>query len=139
MPSDRFNPFDIISSEQWNRSLNLLSRSLQELDPIQRTAALVFHYDGRIQNGGHSLYFDFPDSEDNQELIRALREVGALEQSRLLREACVLQKMESEADQDEVESIWATLAELDRNYHALRPDISELLVRYFTEHPSSFP
>jgi hypothetical protein len=113
---------------RWNECIKLLCRPLDGLDSIQRPAALVFHYDGRVRNGGQESHWDSPDADDD-ELLQALGSIGAYEQARVLAEARILKHRNAG---EEIE-------ELDRRYYRLRPDVPELLARYFDAHRESFP
>ena len=130
---------DKIEPERWNTCLNLLCRPLHDLDAVQRPAALVFHYDGRVQNGGHSSHFDSEDSAHDDDLIHALRAMGAHGQARVLTEARLLNREANETEEDEREPLWKMIGELDRQYHKARPTIEEVLVKYFHEHRDHFP
>lgn len=113
---------------RWNACIKLLGRPLSTLDAIQRPAALVFHYDGHVQNGGHEFHWDFPDVDD-AELLKALHDTGAHEQAKVFAEARILKRRNAD---EEIE-------ELDRRYYSLHPDIPEVLAKYFRAHRESFP
>ncbi|HXI54197.1 MAG TPA: hypothetical protein VNH84_21945 [Candidatus Saccharimonadales bacterium] len=125
MTGESHNSFE---PARWNACIKLLCRPIDSLDPVQRPAALVFQYDGRVQNGGHSSHWDSPNTDD-AELLEALRSVGAHEQARILAEARLLKRCNAS---EEIE-------ELDRRYYRLRPSIPEVLRRYFDTHRESFP
>jgi hypothetical protein len=112
---------------RWNACIKLLCRPLDGLDGVQRPAALVFHYDGRVQNGGHSSHWDSPDTDDD-ELLQALRGIGAHEQARIFAEARILKRRNASEETEE----------LDSRYYRLRPSIQEVLARYFDAHRESF-
>ena len=122
---------------RWNACIKLLCRPLDSLDAVQRLAALAFHYDGRVQNGGHSSHWDSPDTDDDA-LLQALRGIGAHEQARILAEARILKRDADEAPGEERDSIWESIEELDRQYYQLRPGIPEVLARYFDAHRGNF-
>ena len=124
MNTESYKSFD---PSRWNECIKLLCRPIDTLDAVQRPAALVFHYDGRVQNGGHSSYWDSPDRDDN-ELFQALRVIGAHEQAKIFAEARIVKRRNAS---DEIE-------ELDRQYYRLRPSIPEVLARYFNSHRESF-
>jgi hypothetical protein len=128
-----------IEPARWNACLKLLCRPLDSLDAVQRPAALVFHYDGYMQNGGHSSFLDSALAAHHDELIQALRSLGAREQARIFAECRLLEREADEADPDEREPIWEVLADLDRRYYQVRPAIPEILARYFNDHADSFP
>ena len=124
MSTESYTSFDPV---RWNACIKLLCRPLDSLDAVQRPAALVFHYDGHVQNGGHSSHWDSPCADDD-ELLQALRSTGAHEQARILAEARILKRRNAS---EEIE-------ELDRRYYRLRPSIPEVLARYFDAHRESF-
>jgi hypothetical protein len=125
-----------MDANHWNACLELLSYPFDGLDPVRRTAAMVFYYDGQVQNGGHSLHFDF--KADEEELLRALEEMGAHGQARILAEARYLKRGADEGSEDEDYAAEA-IEDLDRRYYALEPDIPALLAAYFEAHPGEFP
>src|SRR5262245_50719333 len=94
-----------MDSERWNACIKLLCRPLGELDAVQRPAALAFHYDGRVQNGGHSSHWDAPNVDDD-ELLQSLRDIGANDQARLFAEACILKHEAEGITKVEQDSIW---------------------------------
>jgi hypothetical protein len=123
---------------RWNACLKLLCRPLESSDAIQRPAALVFHYYGRVQNGGHSSHWDSPNTDDD-ELLQALRCIGAHGQARILVEARLLKHDADEATEGGLDYLWESIEELDFQFCSLRPDIPELLARCFNAHAESFP
>src|SRR5437867_2517129 len=78
-----FRPLD---AQHWNACIALLSRPLEELNPVQRPAALAFHYYGRVMNGGHSLHFDYREDHLDRELLDALYIIGAHEYAAIFAE-----------------------------------------------------
>jgi len=128
-----------IDSARWNACVKLLCLPLDSLNAVQRPAALVFEYDGRVQNGGHTLYFDCHDKEHDIELIQALRTLGAHGQARILREARLLEREASNSRGDEKGYLWEMIEDLDMQYGRVVPDILEVLARYFNAHRESFP
>ncbi|HTB85676.1 MAG TPA: hypothetical protein VK742_18665 [Candidatus Sulfotelmatobacter sp.] len=112
---------------RWNACIKLLCRPLDTLDAVQRPAALVFHYDGRVQNGGHSSHWNSPDASDD-ELFQALRSIGAHEQAKIFAEGRILKRRNAS---EEIE-------ELDRRYYRLSPSVQEVLARYFDAYRESF-
>ena len=135
MNSDCLKSFD---PQRWNASLEILSRPLDSLDSIQRPAARVFEYYGRVMNGGHSLYFDVHGDSRDEELLQALRELGALGHARILAEVFFLCR-EAKRRKSEEDYVWESIEQLDMQFGQLRPDVPELLARYFLAHPESFP
>jgi len=92
-----------------------------------------------VQNGGHSAHFDSEQTAHDDALLQALNDMGAREQARILAEARILQCAADEASEDEQDSYWESIQDLDRRYYGLRPDIPEILARYFDAHRESFP
>ena len=133
--SECFNSF---TAERWNASLDILGRPLESLDAIQRPAARVFEYYGRVMNGGHSLHFDVHGDSRDEELLRALKELGAVSHARILAEAFCLRR-EGKRWRSEEDYVSESIEELDMQFGRLKPDIPELLARYFEAHPESFP
>ena len=124
--------------DQWNACLQILGRPINTLDSIQRSAALVFEYYGRVMNGGHSLHFDVHGDSPDEELLRALKELGAVGHGRILAEAYFLRR-EAKRKRGEEEYASESIEDLDLQFGRLSPDIPELLARYFKAHPGSFP
>jgi len=122
----------------WNACLEVLSRPLDSLDAVQRPAARVFEYYGRIMNGGHSLHFDVHGDSRDEELLRALRTLGADAHARILAEAFFLRR-EAKRSRSEDDYVSESIERLDMQFGRLSPDIPELLARYFQAHSESFP
>lgn len=122
----------------WNACLDVLSRPRDSLDVVQRPAARVFEYYGRVMNGGHSLHFDVHGDSRDEELLGALKALGAVGHARILGEAFFLRReaKHRKADEDYVSE---SIEHLDMQFGGLSPDIPELLARYFKAHPESFP
>ena len=140
MTSESYKRFE---AERWNACLKFLCRPLDDLDAIQRPAALVLNYYGRVMNGGHSSHFDGPEAALNEELLEALRLMGAKQHARILAEAIFLKRDAKRVDEEEIEEERAyaseTIEDLDMQFGRLKPDIPEFLARYFDAHPESFP
>jgi hypothetical protein len=124
---------------RWNAWVELLCCPLENLNAIQRPAALVFDYDGHVQNGGHSSHLDSLNAMYDDELLQALRAMGAHEQARILAEARILKREADEAAEDEQPVLWELIEALDVQYYRSRPNIPELLAKYFDAHRESFP
>jgi len=133
--SESYKSFD---PDRWNACLEVLGRPIDALDSIQRPAARVFEYYGRVMNGGHSLHFDVHGDSRDEELLRALKELGADGHARILGEAFFLRR-EAKCLRSEQDYASESIEDLDLQFGRLKPDIPELLARYFRSHPESFP
>jgi hypothetical protein len=125
-------------ADHWNACLKILSRSLDSLDSVQRPAARVFEYYGRVMNGGHSLHFDVHGDSRDEELLQALKSLGADRHARILAQAFFL-RGEAKRRRSEEDHASESIEQLDMQFGRLSPDIPELLARYFKAHPESFP
>jgi hypothetical protein len=132
-PSDRIEP------KRWSACIDLLCQPLEKLDAVQRLAALAFHYDGNVRNGGHSSHFDSPNATHDDELIQGLRNMEAREQARILAEARILNREANKAKEGEQEPLWEMIADLDQKFYRVRPNIEEILVKYFDANKTHFP
>jgi len=121
----------------WNACLKVLNGPLDSLNSVQRPAARVFEYYGRVMNGGHSLHFDVHGYSCDEELISALKTLGADGHARILAEAFFL-RSEAQHDRGEEDYVSESIEQLDMRFGRLTPDIPELLARYFKAHPGSF-
>ena len=135
MNSECFKSFD---PDHWNACLDVLNRPIDSLDSIQRPAARVFEYYGRVMNGGHSLHFDVHGDARDEELLHSLKTIGADRHARILAEAFFLRR-EGKGKSSEDDYVSESIEQLDMQFGRLRPDIVELLARYFKAHPESFP
>jgi len=52
-----------IGPDQWNACLEVLARPIDTLDAVQRPAAHVFEYYGRVMNGGMLLHIEFSEQD----------------------------------------------------------------------------
>ena len=124
--------------DHWNACLNVICRPFGTLDANQRPAALVFEYYGRVMNGGHESHFDAHGDARDQELLKALRDIGAAGHARILAE-CYFLCHEAKRSCGEEAYASEAIEDLDLQFGRLKPDIPELLARYFESHPESFP
>jgi hypothetical protein len=124
--------------DHWNACLEVICRPVETLDEIQRPAARVFEYYGRVMNGGHSLHFDVHGDSCDEELLHALKELRADRHARILAEAFFLRR-EAKRKKSNEEYAAESIEELDLQFGRLKPHIPELLARYFRAHPESFP
>ncbi len=127
-----------LDPNHWNACLDVLSRPLDSLDAVQRPAARVFEYYGRVMNGGHSLHFDVHGDSRDEELLRALKTLGADGHARILAQAFFLRR-EAKRGGSEEDYVSESIEQLDMQFGRVSPDIPELLARYFQTHPESFP
>jgi hypothetical protein len=125
-------------ASHWNACLKILSHPLDSLDAVQRPAARVFEYYGRVMNGGHSLHFDVHGDSRDEELLQALKSLGAERHARILAEAFFL-RGEAKRRRGEEDYASESIEQLDMQFGRLSPDIPELLARYFKAHPQCFP
>ena len=106
---------------RWNRFIDeICSKDLDDLSEIQKNAVLCFWYDGEVQNGGHSLYFDVCEESDHSRLTKALSAVGGGEAARIFEQAL------SEGEKDG----WS---EADEAYYRLSPSLCRRLMDYVEE------
>ena len=62
----------------WNRFIEELSNQpLSVLSPTQKTAVVAFGYDAEMNSGGHIGYFEWCPDVEPEELMVALKEIGA--------------------------------------------------------------
>src|SRR5215469_755802 len=125
-------------ADRWNACLEVICRPIATLNAIQRSAALVFEYYGRVMNGGHSMHFDARGDSPDPQLLQALRDIGAARHARILAE-CYFLRREAKRSRDDEDYASETIEDLDSQFGRLKPDIPELLARYFIAHPGNFP
>jgi hypothetical protein len=117
----------------------VLARPLEEIDSVQRPAALVFRYYGRVMNGGHSLHFDYHEDGFDDELLQALRLIApehAVIFAEVLRRHRRMGQLTEEEQLAEAEFIEF---DLDARFDRLEPDVPERLAEYIDAHADSFP
>lgn len=124
--------------DRWNACLAVICSPVATLDAIQRPAALVFEYYGRVMNGGHSSHFDARGDAPDPSLLQALRNIGAARHARILAE-CYFLRREARRSRGEEDYAAETIEDLDSQFGRLKPDIPELLDKYFASHLESFP
>jgi len=71
-------------------------------------------------------------------ILQALRDIGAAGHARILAE-CYFLRHEAKRSRGEEDYASETIEDLDLQFGQLKPDILELLTRYFESHPESFP
>lgn len=84
------------------------------------------------------MHFDVHGDSRDEELLRALKALGADAHARILAEAFFLRR-EAKRSSSEDDYVSESIEQLDMQFGRLSPDIPELLARYFTAHPESFP
>ena len=84
------------------------------------------------------MHFDVHGDSRDEELLRALKLLGADGHARILAEAFFLRR-EAKRSTSEDDYFSESIEQLDMQVGRLKPDIPELLARYFQAHPESFP
>jgi len=128
----------------WNAYVDILATEKYEiLSPIQRPAFLVFRYESEVQNGGHFQFFANQGTEYVVETVDALRQLGAICQMDILREANELfvskprQEIET-IDEFCKNALEGEFSSLDTRFYACSPSLQECLESYLNKHISSF-
>ena len=141
-------PQAAVDGEAWNAFIDLISRNeLQDLTPVQRIARLTWWYSSEVLNGGHDQYFGNNKHIDHWEVIPALVEIGAEQQSQLLVEVLdYYRKARTEMPDGYDEYIaWERnygyddqMRQFDSRFHDCRPEIDALLEAYLQQHEDHF-
>jgi hypothetical protein len=129
----------------WNGLVDMCAMEpLHAFTPVQRVAHLAFWYMSEVNNGGHFQYFCNQEHLDHQEVLAALRTIGAGTCTQILAEAITRQE---EADLDPPRTVLeyaeseaeAAMHELDRRYyeHGDR-EFHACLEAYLSNHESAF-
>lgn len=126
-------------ADRWNACIKIFARPIEELDDVQPPASLAFRYEGRVMNGGHSLHFDFRQKESNDELLDALKRIGAHQHARILAEAFFLRSNADRASEEERDHTSELIEDLDLAFCRLVPEMSEVIAKYIDAHPDNFP
>ena len=106
---------------------------------MQRPAALVFRYYGRVMNGGHSLHFDYREGELDDELLEALRSIAPEHSvifAEVLRRHRSMDQLTEEEQDAEAEFIET---QLDARFGLLKPGVPARLAEYIDANADSFP
>jgi hypothetical protein len=128
----------------WNEYVALLGGSVyRDLTPTQRPAHLVFWYENEVQTGGHLQYFENHGVERVDEVVSALRLLGADCQAEVLTRAV---KQYFSRPRTKIKSIeefvGAGLAgeynSLDHAFYACQPELPGLLEAYLKNHQAEF-
>lgn len=115
---------DALGGFAWNALVDICAMEpLASLTPTQRAASLAFWYMNEVNNGGHFQYFCNKEEFDQDEVLRALRDMGAAVCADILEQAIqrnieanvsrpqnVYEYVESEAE--------AAMGNLDQRYYA---------------------
>ena len=128
--------------ELWNACVDIVTRPIEALNSVQRVAAIVFTYHGRVMNGGHTLHFDARRTASDDELIAALKTIGATKNAALLAEANFLRRQADDDEEEESEREFAEEmieADIDPRFGRLERELNTLLKEYFLSHPIDFP
>jgi hypothetical protein len=120
----------------------LVKAKKKHCTPIQRTAWLASVYSNEIYNGGHWQYFCNQAVLDHNEVVQALRDIGADEQAEIFTQAMVklprdlLRPKSAEdfvAGYDEV-----NMGDLDNAFYNPSKPIEKCLEEYLDKHEAEF-
>lgn len=130
--------------ERWNAFIDLVAtEDANSLTATQRAAQLAFWYDSEVQNGGHLQYFENEAGRQADVAIHALRKLGASCQAEILatalREWSAVERQPPVTAEEYVENApRGEFDDLDVQYAACVPSITELLERYLDQHEDEF-
>jgi len=133
--------YKTFDGERWNAYNELLAMSnIDELSPVQRMAYLAYWYCSEVENGGHDQYFGNQSHFNQEEVIAALREIGAEAQADILAQACVIERSITAGDYVETaDEDSFPLRRLDLAFaNCPKPIIPDLLATYLDNHEAEF-
>jgi hypothetical protein len=115
----------------WNSFIDILAMEEEDtLTDIQKHAKRAFWYESEVQNGGHSQYFENIKYENYNEIINSIEIVGAIEHSKLLKEAVeiLLPNLNNETEIIRFEKMEM---DFDLKYGSIKPDMNYYLNELF--------
>jgi hypothetical protein len=129
--------------EVWNAFVGIILSPYDELDPVQRIGHHALWYESELNNGGHLQYFENHGTARIQEVIDALKHIGADCQADVLARAAQRRHSKPRKRIGTVEEYVSTALageydDLDSEFYACKPEICNLLERYLKAHESSF-
>jgi len=131
----------------WNIFIDIVAcGDMSDMSDIQKKAALCFWYDSELQNGGHLQYFENTSVNgvtDYQEVVAALKQLGAIQQAEILSKAISVRDTEKRGFIKTVNEFADRAREglydsLDKEYYDCSPDIVSLLQNMLEKHQSEF-
>jgi hypothetical protein len=125
--------------EAWNAFVNLcFQSSYEDLSETQRIPHLAFLYDGRVQNGGHLLFFDCESNERVAQTIEGLRELDGRFFADVLARAFALHLSDGGRTDNWSTATGDLIDLLDREFYGIEPTLQTLLERYLAAHRCDF-
>lgn len=128
----------------WNGLVSVCFRELSELNPIQRVPGLVLQYHGEVMNGGHFQYFLNKADWNHDEVMSALRSMGAEKAADIFTEAIHQFQSDQRAPISSVTEYVAGEQEsgmlgIDmRWYSEAEAQLTEALTQYLNAHEAEF-
>jgi hypothetical protein len=128
----------------WNEYVSLLATSnYRDLTEAQRAAHLVFWYDSEVQNGGHLQYFENRGIGQSNEVIAALRRLGAKCHADVFARAVALFAARHRPRIETVEVYVETALEcefdgLDYLFHECQPPLVKVLEAFLERNQAEF-
>jgi hypothetical protein len=128
----------------WNEYVDILA--MEEFEPGElklRDASLVFWYDSELQNGGHLQYFENRGTDDAQDTISALVNIGAVHQKDIFEKALKLWSSKERMPIEEVDeyvsqALDGEFDDLDSEYYECLPDMNSYLEKYLERYKDEF-
>ncbi len=115
-----------------------------DLTPVQKTAYLAYWYDSLVETAGHAGYFVHVPRPDHDEVLAALRAVGASDQAAILvaaRDAVSLAATRAPneyADRYLAGVDFTDFEEFDQAFERCRRPVSACLMDYLDKHEADF-
>ncbi len=127
----------------WNAFVEFLeSADPARLSPVQRVAQLAFRHDQEVTRVGHAGWAS-AGHDDGEEILQALRGIGATDQAELL--SCLIAGREQASEPSAPPKTPASpdpqppdFDELDRRFHRCSPGIPERLEQFLDRRLDAF-
>jgi hypothetical protein len=127
----------------WNAFIDLLSiESEDDLTDRQKIAQRAFRYDAEVQNGGHFQYFENQDRKNYDDVIQAMKAIGAVKHAKILdfasrlylsKKGNVVKKLFGF-----MKTVERELDALDHKYVEIDPDVNYYLREYLNKYQDEF-
>ncbi|HWB09873.1 MAG TPA: DUF4375 domain-containing protein [Pirellulales bacterium] len=129
----------------WNEFIHILAMSpTEQLTMVQRVAQDAFWYESEIQNGGHLQYFENQGANRVEDVVSALRKMGARGQAAILTQAFARYKEEEPRHKIRTVEDFCDVSldqayfDLDQAFAACTPGMTALLQQYLINHEAEF-
>ena len=111
-----------VEGQIWNKFIEeLCNKDLSELTDFQKAVVIIYQYDARVHNSGHSGYFEIYSHIEANEIVKSLSTIGASMYIDNFKEAHRRGEWDDHIDTDNI-------------FYNLQPRLHDILEKYVALH-----